>query len=250
MLEGIETGNEERYDFPLREGPPPATYLLATVPRTGSSFVGHLLWRSRGCLGAPLEYLNFRLDRPARFAVNDNRRSRPRFGDRCCICEHHRNGVFGLKCFPAQLRAIQQSNPAMLTEVMMYLLCCGTRSRRPPPPSRSPCPLDFLRAGDPQASGDRSRRAARHCGYAAGAIDHARQLLERAASGMRHLGIRDRTARPWYEESLQQPEQAITPLPTSSGSTLTGRRCRFTRSNGRRRMTRGNGVNDTKRERS
>ena len=54
---------------PYRADSPEHAYLLATVPRTGSSFVSHLLWRS-GCLGAPLEYLNFVATGPARLAID------------------------------------------------------------------------------------------------------------------------------------------------------------------------------------
>ena len=58
MLHGIETGYEERYDFPERDGPPDRVYVLASLPRSGSTYLSHVLWES-GCLGAPLEYLNF-----------------------------------------------------------------------------------------------------------------------------------------------------------------------------------------------
>lgn len=53
MLDGIETGYEAKFDFPRRERAPERPYLLATVPRSGSTYVSHLLWAT-GCLGAPL----------------------------------------------------------------------------------------------------------------------------------------------------------------------------------------------------
>lgn len=46
MLEGIETGYEEKFDFPYRSQPPERTYILASVPRSGSTYVSHLLWRT------------------------------------------------------------------------------------------------------------------------------------------------------------------------------------------------------------
>lgn len=116
MLVGTDSGYEGKFDFPRRSEPPRQTYLLATVPRTGSSWFSHLLWET-GCLGAPLEYLNFEPAGPYSFAANSvsvqgqlwqsllARRTSP-------------NGVFGLKCFPSQLEAMQQHNPQLLSEVM------------------------------------------------------------------------------------------------------------------------------------
>ena len=54
----MDTGYEARFDFPHRATAPSRPYLLATVPRSGSTYLSHVLWRT-GCLGAPLEYLNF-----------------------------------------------------------------------------------------------------------------------------------------------------------------------------------------------
>ena len=58
MLDHIDTGYEGKFDFPARGQGPEQTYLLASVPRAGSTHFSHVLWRT-GCLGAPLEYLNF-----------------------------------------------------------------------------------------------------------------------------------------------------------------------------------------------
>ena len=125
MREGIETGYEGRFDFPGRA--PEIAYLLATVPRTGSSFLSHVLWRT-GCLGAPLEYLNFDKDGPYFFAHQSpdeqdwiwrsvlRRRTSP-------------NGVFGVKCFPMQLEALHQSNPGLLKAVWSTLLPAGRPGR-------------------------------------------------------------------------------------------------------------------------
>ena len=51
MLVGLDTGYEGKFDFPRRAGPPTLTYLIATVPRTGSSWFSHLSvgnWLSGG----------------------------------------------------------------------------------------------------------------------------------------------------------------------------------------------------------
>jgi trehalose 2-sulfotransferase len=116
MLHDIETGYEGKFDFPARSEPPATVYMLASIPRSGSSFLSHLLWQS-GCLGAPLEYLNFDPAGPYFFAASSpdqqmglwrsvlRRRTSP-------------NGVFGFKCFPIQLQALEETNPALLKAVM------------------------------------------------------------------------------------------------------------------------------------
>ena len=67
MREGVVTGYEPEFDFPERHGAPERPWLFASVPRSGSTYVSHLLWAT-GCLGAPLEYLNFEPSGPYGFA--------------------------------------------------------------------------------------------------------------------------------------------------------------------------------------
>jgi LPS sulfotransferase NodH len=122
-LEGIETGYEERHDFPFRLEPPERVYLMASIPRSGSTFLSHILWKT-GCLGAPLEYLNFLPGSPYGFAHQDpakqnelwrsalQRRTSP-------------NGVFGVKCFPAQLHWTRQNNPDLYVHFMKRMLPHG-----------------------------------------------------------------------------------------------------------------------------
>ena len=119
-LSQVDTGYEEKFDFPEIEGQPPSTYLLATIPRTGSTYLSHLLWRT-GCLGAPLEYLNFEPSGPYSFAAGSpvaqqeiwrsvvRRRTSP-------------NGVFGLKSFQLQLHDLHTTNPPLLSAVLGTLL--------------------------------------------------------------------------------------------------------------------------------
>lgn len=47
----------EEFDFPATKNGK-ASYMLATTPRSGSTFFSTLLWRT-GVAGAPMEYLNF-----------------------------------------------------------------------------------------------------------------------------------------------------------------------------------------------
>lgn len=127
MIEGIITGYEEQFDFPLREGPPLRPYLLASVPRSGSTFVSHLLWRT-GCLGAPLEYLNFEPSGPYGFA-NEAPTKQNELWRAVLRRRTSPNGVFGLKAFPLQLEEANRQNPRLMSEVMRLLLGKGPGSK-------------------------------------------------------------------------------------------------------------------------
>ena len=122
-FEGIETGYEDRHDFPLRLESPERVYLMASIPRSGSTYLSHILWKT-GCMGAPLEYLNYLPGSPYGFAHGDpekqidlwrsalQRRTSP-------------NGVFGVKCFPAQLHWAKINNPELYVQFMMRILPHG-----------------------------------------------------------------------------------------------------------------------------
>jgi LPS sulfotransferase NodH len=120
MLDDIETGYEGKFDFPTRLEPPALAYLLASVPRAGSTYFSHILWRT-GCLGAPLEYLNFEAGGPYGFAAASpdlqQRLWRSVVRRRCSP-----NGVLGLKVFPMQLDHLQRTNPALLDDVLATTL--------------------------------------------------------------------------------------------------------------------------------
>ena len=120
VLEHIDTGYEGKFDFPARVQGPERTYLLASVPRAGSTYFSHLLWRT-GCLGAPLEYLNFAPGGPYGFAANSPDMQQQLWHSvlrrRCSP-----NGVFGLKAFPVQLEHLQRTNPALLQDVLATML--------------------------------------------------------------------------------------------------------------------------------
>ena len=115
MLEGIDTGYEGRFDFPPTQAPPAITYLLASVPRAGSTLFSHILWRT-GCLGAPLEYLNFEKTGPYFFASH-SAETQMRLWTSLLHRRTSPNGVFGFKCFPVQLQGLQQSNPDLLARL-------------------------------------------------------------------------------------------------------------------------------------
>ena len=212
MLEGIETGYEEKYDFPRRAAGPERVYVFASVPRTGSTYFSHLLWQS-GCLGAPLEYLNFLPTGPYAFASGSpavqtelwrsllQRRTSP-------------NGVFGIKCFPTQMQELQQANPSLFMEVMSTIL---PRDRRPY--------MVRLRRRDSVAHAISYARAAlsgvwrreqeaaagAKVEFSADAVDRARALLANEEAAWDRLiaiaGIEPLTI--WYEDVLDDPQQAV-----------------------------------------
>jgi LPS sulfotransferase NodH len=123
----VDTGYEGKFDFPPRSDGPERTYLLASVPRAGSTFFSHVLWRT-GCLGAPLEYLNFERAGPYGFGANapavQQRLWRSVLRRRCSP-----NGVFGLKVFPVQLEQLNHDNPSLLDEVLSVMLPRGGERR-------------------------------------------------------------------------------------------------------------------------
>src|SRR6187397_2933151 len=127
MSHGVVTGYEAEFDFPARDRPPERPWLFASVPRSGSTYVSHLLWAT-GCLGAPLEYLNFEPTGPYGVASESpakqselwrgalQRRTSP-------------NGVFGLKAFPLQLEGVHAANPALVGAVMRTLFPRGGEAK-------------------------------------------------------------------------------------------------------------------------
>lgn len=120
MIEGIVTGYEPKFDFPARAGLPRLPWLLASLPRAGSTWLSHELWAS-GCLGAPLEYLNFEPGGPWGHA-SDRPEEQARMWRQALASRTSPNGVFGIKAFPGQLQHVQQGNPALVAQAMRLLL--------------------------------------------------------------------------------------------------------------------------------
>lgn len=119
MKPGVLTGYEAQFDFPHHENPPELAYLLASVPRSGSTYVSHLLWAT-GCLGAPLEYLNFEPSGPYGFA-SESRDAQAQLWREALARRTSPNGVFGLKAFPLQLEGVHAANPQLIANVMRTL---------------------------------------------------------------------------------------------------------------------------------
>jgi LPS sulfotransferase NodH len=211
-LEGIETGYEERYDFPHRAGPPERPYMLATVPRTGSSYFSHVLWRT-GCLGAPLEYLNFVSSGPARFAVEQPREQVELWRSMLHL-RTSPNGVFGVKCFSLQMRELQQRNPNLLREVFSTLLLRGadTRVVRLKRRDRIAHAISYARA---TMSGiwrkEQEAAGAVPVEYSREAVDRARASLDRQEADWDALfnELRIAPLTLWYEDVADRPSEAV-----------------------------------------
>ncbi|MDB5691182.1 MAG: hypothetical protein JWO81_245 [Alphaproteobacteria bacterium] len=212
MLEGVDTGLEGKFDFPAAGGPPEIVYMLASVPRTGSSFFSHALWRT-GCLGAPLEYLNFDPAGPYSFAGNS-----PEIQQRLWRSVLHRrtspNGVFGFKCFPMQLQALEEGNPALLAEVLAASL-----------PRDRPKRIVYLSRRDRIAHAVSYARATlsgvwrkEQEGGGAGQAEYSQRALETAEHWIdlqtgiweRMFGdLRIEPLRLWYEDVAARPDEAV-----------------------------------------
>jgi LPS sulfotransferase NodH len=178
MLTEIDTGYEGKFDFAARQQKPELAYLLASVPRAGSTYISHLLWRT-GCLGAPLEYLNFEPAGPYGFAAGSPELQRELWRSvlrrRCSP-----NGVFGLKAFPPQLEQLQRRNPSLLSEVLATIL-----------PQGSPRHLVYIRRRDRLAQTVSYARATLSGVWrkeqekgAAQQIDYSEEALEAAERGI------------------------------------------------------------------
>jgi LPS sulfotransferase NodH len=210
VLVGVDTGYEGRFDFPPRQAAPTVAYMLASVPRTGSTFVSHLLWRT-GCLGAPLEYLNFDPAGPYFFAAASpaqqlslwrsvlRRRTSP-------------NGVFGVKCFPTQLQALQESNPELLGSVLSTILesqggpraiLLGRRDKVAHAISYARAILSGVWRREQEA--DREPEV----DYSEVAVERALGLIEAQSAAWDDM-FRDLKIEPlrlWYEDVLDSPER-------------------------------------------
>ena len=110
-----------RYDFPIRDFDPSITYMIAAIPRTGSTYLSTLLWRS-GALGAPLEYLNIGFNKSL---MGETERSSIEYWREIMRRRTSINGVFGWKMFIKTYQDLSSLYPALLPEltpdVVIYL---------------------------------------------------------------------------------------------------------------------------------
>lgn len=212
MIEGIITGYEQQFDFPVRTGGPRLNYLLASLPRAGSTWLSHRLWAS-GCLGAPLEYLNFEPGGPYGHAA-EVPVEQARLWSQALATRTSPNGVFGLKAFPGQLHHVQQANPALVAEAMRALLGPATARkvvelrRR----NRQAHAVSYARAllsGVWRAEQERQGREEPE--FSALAVERAGAMLDQQDAGWqamyRDLGISPLVL--WFEDALADPDGAV-----------------------------------------
>ena len=213
MLEGIETGYEGKYDFPTRSEPPSLIYMLAALPRTGSTWFSHLLWQT-GCLGAPLEYLNFAPGGPYGFASRSP--SQQHWLWRSVLRRRtSSNGVFGMKCFPDDLQNLQETNPELLNEVLGAILS----GKRPPSVillRRRDRVAQAISAARAQLSGvyrqeQEERGGEPRVEYSQTAVEQAERLIEANEAAWQEM-FRDLRIEPLelcYEDVLAAPQEAV-----------------------------------------
>jgi LPS sulfotransferase NodH len=209
MTNRLVTGYESEFDFPVRERAPERPWLFASVPRSGSTFVSHLLWAT-GSLGAPLEYLNFEPSGPYGFACGSppaqeeiwhavvRRRTSP-------------NGVFGLKAFPLQLEGVHQANPALVAQVMRMLFPHSGEARvvQLHRRDRTAHTISYARAllsgiwRKEQEPDDRPEPE-----YSSNAMAHAARLIEQQETIWLEMfrDLRVEPLRLWYEDVLADPD--------------------------------------------
>jgi LPS sulfotransferase NodH len=212
MLQGITTGYEDSFDFPERSGPPEKCYLLASVPRAGSTFFSHLLWSS-GCLGAPLEFVNFEPSGPYG-AAHGNAAEQRRYWHNALARRASPNGVFGLKTFPGQLHHLQQDNPALVDEVMRFLVGPGS-SRKVVQLRRRDKTAHAISYARAMLSGiwrkEQEGEGRTEPEYSEIALQRAAKMLEQQEEGWesmyRDIGIVPLVL--WFEDVLADPDAAI-----------------------------------------
>jgi trehalose 2-sulfotransferase len=219
----VETGYEAKFDFPARNAAPERPYLLATVPRSGSTYLSHVLWRT-GCLGAPLEYLNFDPAGPYGHA-SASPAEQQRLWLAALRLRTSPNGVFGLKGFPVQFEALQHDNPALLGHVMRQML-----------PSRAASRVVHLRRRDRTAhaisyarailSGvwrkEQEHAAMAQPDYSPVAVGRAGRLIDEqeAAWEAMFADLKLTTLTLWYEDVVADPREAVAAVAAHLGVAL------------------------------
>jgi len=107
-------------DFNCFGEDPTIRYMLATVPRSGSTYCAIRFWQS-GLLGAPMEYLNFRvvgnLLRRLGYSVEMEAMSLVNYWQDVERLRTSANGVYGFKMFIANYIEIAKRAPDFLAEI-------------------------------------------------------------------------------------------------------------------------------------
>ena len=222
-LDGIETGYESKFDFPFEPPGQKISYLLASVPRAGSTFLSHELWRT-GCLGAPLEYLNFDPAGPYHFAAT-SADAQQQLWAHVLQTRTSFNGVFGLKGFLMQFHHLQRSNPRLLGSVLSVIL-----------PKDRPRRIVYLRRRDKIAQAVSYARASMSGIWRkeqekeeSSWIDYSREAIEAAERGIKaqeeqwermFSDLRIEPLRIWHEDTLENLAAVAEGVATYLGVTI------------------------------
>jgi LPS sulfotransferase NodH len=105
---------EKAYDFPLTVGEPALTYMVASIPRTGSTHFCLGLWRT-GCLGAPMEYIN--IQHRNRIFKRLSGGDPAAYWPALTAARTSPNGVFGFKAFIPDFQNIADKYEALLPAI-------------------------------------------------------------------------------------------------------------------------------------
>ena len=114
-------------DFPRRQETPTFRYMIATVPRTGSTYLALLLWRT-GVLGAPMEYINLHNQKNiiARLGNGDP----VKYWEEVQRVRTSPNGVFGYKAFMQCMEHISKTHPELLGQIASDQVIYLTRKNK------------------------------------------------------------------------------------------------------------------------
>jgi LPS sulfotransferase NodH len=122
------------FDFPAQCVALRATYMLATIPRSGSTLCAIKLWQS-GQLGAPMEYLNFRIMGRflSRLGYDAGAGGYPSadqissYWGKVSDLRTSPNGVFGYKMFMSNFLEISRKYPHFLQRITPSFVIFLTR---------------------------------------------------------------------------------------------------------------------------
>lgn len=106
----------EKFDFLPYPTSPKLEYMIASVPRSGSTYLAMELWRT-GAMGAPLEYLNppFMEMVRKRICADEDMIT---YWNKLKRIRSSRNGVFGLKMFITDYLNCGEHHPEVLHEIV------------------------------------------------------------------------------------------------------------------------------------
>ncbi len=114
---------DQNADFTTWYGTPRKRYILATIPRAGSTLCSIRLWQS-GQLGAPLEYMNLTLARAMwerlGYHLDGGGPSEAQIASYWRNVQKLRtssNGVFGCKLFVCNLAKLASEDPSILSQM-------------------------------------------------------------------------------------------------------------------------------------